>query len=156
MPRKSIIAGALAIAVAPAGVAVAQGGETEVTARLNSRAEVPRTTSPATGRAELYIAGNQRSIRYELRASNLTGPPMAAHVHLGRRGVAGPVMIAIATSQFRLPREGRLTARQFTPVGNVRTFRQAIRAIRAGRTYVNIHTARFPAGEIRGQLRANG
>jgi hypothetical protein len=153
MHRTSIIAGALALAVVPAGVAVGQGAQSRYTATLNGQSEVPRTDSPATGSAQFTVAPNQRSMRYTLRASNLTGPPMAAHIHLGRPGQAGGILITLSKNQFTLPRSGRVRARDFTPSGNVRTFAQAVRAMRAGRTYVNIHTGQFPAGEIRGQVR---
>ncbi|CAN5604286.1 hypothetical protein BH23BAC1_BH23BAC1_09480 [soil metagenome] len=36
------------------------------------------------------------------------------------------------------------------------TYEDLISAMRAGNTYVNVHTSQFPAGEIRGQIRAVG
>ena len=155
-PRSFAIAAALVAALlATFAAGVVQAAPIELHANLNARAEVPRTDSDATGAAEFRVAANRRSIRYELDASGLSGPPMAAHIHVGRPGQAGGIVLSIALQQFTLPREGRLTAKDFTPVGNVKTFRQAIRAMRAGRTYVNIHTERFPAGEIRGQVRVD-
>jgi hypothetical protein len=153
--RKLVIAAlVLAVIVAiPVTGAIGQQ-QSRFHATLNSASEVPRTNSPATGRAALAIARNGRSIAYRLQATGLTGPPMAAHIHLGRPGQAGGVMITLSGQQFALPLQGRATAAQFTATGNVKTFRQALKAIRAGRTYVNIHTARYPAGEIRGQVRA--
>ena len=35
-------------------------------------------------------------------------------------------------------------------------FAEVVKAIRAGVTYANVHTAAFPGGEIRGQIRGNG
>lgn len=136
-----------------AATAIARGGASTFDAKLNGRSETPPTGSKATGRAEIKIARNGRSIRFELKATGLSGRPQMAHIHLGPPGQPGGIVLAIATKPFSLPREGRLTARQFTPVGSVKTFAQAVRAIRAGRTYVNIHTKKFPAGEIRGPLR---
>ncbi len=151
MRHKPLIAVAAAVAAVPVGVASA--ATTELRATMRGSSEVPRANTRATGTAEFEIAANGRSIHYELRARRLSGRAQAAHVHLGRPGRAGGVLLSIALRPFSLPREGTLTARQFSAVGNVRTFAQAVRAMRAGRTYVNIHTARFPAGEIRGQLR---
>jgi len=153
MTRTPLLALAATAAVAaPVAVAVGQPPR-NYDARLNAASEVPRTPSKATGSAEFTISRSGSSIAYELRARRLTGRPQAAHIHLGAPGRAGGVMIGIAGQAFSLPREGRLTSANFTPTGNVTTWRQAIAAIRAGRTYINIHTARYPAGEIRGQIR---
>ena len=122
-------------------------------AKLNGRAESPKTTSKATGKATFKIAASGRSIAYTLSAKGLSGKAQAAHIHLGAPGKAGPVMIVISAKPFSLPRHGTLTAKQFTKVPGASSFSAALKAIRAGRTYVNIHTAKNPGGEIRGQIR---
>jgi hypothetical protein len=141
---------AVAFAAVPAGPASAAA--LDLAATLNARSEVPRTDSRATGTAEFRVAADNKSIRYHLDATRLSGPPVAAHIHLGDPGEAGGILLTISGGQFTVPREGRLTKADFTATGDVRTFRQAIRAVRQGHTYVNIHTAKFPAGEIRGQV----
>ena len=154
MQRVCAIAAVIAIAAVPVGLAGA--APTKLDATMNGAAEVPRSDSSATGSARFTVSSNGRKIRYQLRARGLSGAPQAAHLHLGAPGEAGPVLISIATQQFSLPRRGTLTARQFTAVDSVDTFRKAVRAVRAGRTYVNIHTAMYPGGEIRGQVRRAG
>jgi FlaG/FlaF family flagellin (archaellin) len=151
MPRKSLITAVIVAAAVPVGLAGA--ASTTLRASLNGSSEVPKTTSKAAGTGQFTVASDGKSIRYRLTASGLSGTPQAAHLHLGNPGQAGGVMISIATKPFSLPRTGRLTASQFSATGSVKTFAQAIRAVRAGRTYVNIHTLKFPAGEIRGQVR---
>ncbi|UGS36435.1 CHRD domain-containing protein [Capillimicrobium parvum] len=152
MSRKPLVAVVILAAAIPAGLAGAASSQ-KYDATLKGSSEVPKSSSKATGHAEFTIAPNGRSIRYEITAKGLTGPAQASHIHLGRPGQAGGVLISISTKPFSLPRAGRLTAKQFTAVGNVKTFAQAVRAMKAGRTYVNIHTMQFPAGEIRGQVR---
>jgi hypothetical protein len=71
----------------------------------------------------------------------LTGPASAAHVHLGRPGKAGPVAVPLCGPC-------RSGAR-----GTTRIAGGAITALLRGGAYVNVHTARNPAGEIRGQLK---
>jgi plastocyanin len=46
---------------------------------------------------------------------------------------------------------GRLTAADFTGAGNL-TYAQTLEAIASGGTYLNVHTAKYPGGEVRGQL----
>ena len=152
MSRKPLIAAIAVAAIVPAGIAGAASTRT-FDATLKGSSETPKSSSKARGSAEFKIAKNRRSIHYELNAKGLSGQPQAAHIHLGKPGQAGGVLLSIALKPFSLPIEGTLTSKQFTPVGNVKTFRQAIRAVRAGDTYVNIHTKKFGDGEIRGQIR---
>ena len=135
--------------------ALAGGNNNEFEARLTSRAEVPRNTSQATGEAQFRISRTGRSISYRIEAEDLTGGVQAAHVHFGRSGQAGPVILAICKSACRLPKSGRLTSKNFSRAEGVRNFAAAVRMLRAGRTYVNLHTAANKAGEIRGQIRRN-
>jgi CHRD domain len=147
----------LAVALVGAGAAGAvpalAGSNDEFEARLSSRAEVPRNSSEAKGEAEFTIARSGRSIAYRLEAEDLSGRVQAAHVHFGRTGQAGPVILNICTRPCSLPRSGRLTRRNFVRAEGVRNFTAALRQLRAGRTYVNLHTRRYAAGEIRGQIR---
>jgi CHRD domain-containing protein len=141
---------ALAVAV-PAGALGAPKRLFHVNLRGSS--EVPKNSSHATGTATFRIIRGGKAIRFRLTARGLHGQPVAAHIHLGGRRAAGPVMITLEANRFRVPASGTVTKRNFTAVGSVKTFAQAIRAIRAGRTYANIHTTKFAGGEVRGQLR---
>jgi CHRD domain len=150
--KRAILALLLALAVVvPAGALGAPKRTFHV--RLSGSREVPKNSSHATGTATFRIIRGGKAIRFRLTARGLHGQPLAAHIHLGGRKTAGPIMIALETRQFRVPASGTVTRKNFTAVGNVKTFAQAIRAIRAGRTYTNIHTAKYPGGEIRGQIR---
>jgi hypothetical protein len=120
---------------------------------LRGSSEVPKNPSKAKGTAAFRIIPGGKAIRFRLTARGLHGSPVAAHIHLGGRRTAGPIIISLEAKNFRLPASGTVTRKAFSPQGNVRTFAQAIRAIRAGRTYVNIHTTQNPGGEIRGQIR---
>jgi hypothetical protein len=151
--RTRVITSAL-IATAVLAVPATAAAPTKFSATLNGKSEVPRSTSKATGKATFRISKSGKSIAYTLSAKGLSGRPQAAHIHLGGTKAAGPVMIAIATKPFSLPKKGTLTSKQFTKVPGASTFSAALKAIRAGKTYVNIHTASDPGGEIRGQIRA--
>jgi len=73
-----------------------------------------------------------------------TGPPLgspevAAHVHVAPIGVPGPIVVGLPPGSPKVGGYGHLTAVQMDDM-------------RFGRHYVNIHSAAFPAGEIRGQI----
>jgi CHRD domain len=70
----------------------------------------------------------------------LTGQAASAHVHLGKAGRAGPVVLGLC-GPCRSGTRG--TSNVSARIAN---------ALRTGAAYVNVHTTRNPAGEIRGQL----
>jgi hypothetical protein len=144
----------LAISVAVSVPALA-ASKRKFTATLNSKSETPATSSPATGKATFTIAKNGKSIKYSLSAKKLTGPPQAIHVHYGKKGTPGPVIIGICLKPCKLPKSGTLTKKNFAPAKpqGITSFAKAVRAMKAGKTYVNIHTKKNQGGEIRGQLK---
>lgn len=99
-------------------------------------------TSTATGTATFTINAN-RTISYDLTATGLT--PTAQHIHgpASTSTAAGVIVpLVIGTNQL-------LTESSFT--GAVK-FDSLLVLMRSGQTYVNVHTAANPGGEIRGQL----
>ena len=66
-----------------------------------------------------------------------------AHIHLAPRGANGPVIVPLTSSgegAWSVPPGAKLTEEQF-------------RAYKAGNLYVNVHSAQYPAGEVRGQIK---
>ena len=114
---------------------------------LNSRQERPKpkgNVKRATGTftATVTKSGSTGTIAWRLRFSGLTGRAVAAHIHIGQRGKAGPVAVSLCgPCRSRQRGAGNLTAAVLT-------------ALETGRAYVNVHTARNAAGEIRGQITA--
>jgi hypothetical protein len=118
-----------------------------VRSALSARQEVPRpkgNTRRAAGSlvASVTKEGTTGSLTWRLTYSRLTGRAVAAHIHIGRVGRAGPVAVALCGPC----RNGQR--------GNAVVNAATLAALEAGRAYVNVHTARNPAGEIRGQLPA--
>jgi hypothetical protein len=117
-----------------------------ITTTLDSRQERPRpkgNVRRATGTFTGTVAkvGTRGTIAWRLRFSRLTGAVGAAHIHIAPRGRPGPVAVALCGPC----RNGARGTANLTPA--------ALTALEAGRAYVNLHTARNPAGEIRGQIR---
>ena len=117
-------------------------------AALNARQEVPKpkgNVNAARGAFSYTLTktGATTVLTWRLSFSKLTGRAVAAHIHTGARGKAGGVALALCG-----PCRSGATGR----VASVKA--SLITALEAGRAYVNVHTARNAAGEIRGQLPA--
>ena len=100
--------------------------------------EVPAVTSAATGNFDATYNKETKVLSYTITYTGIT--PTAWHIHKGAQGVTGPVNINFG-STFTSPFTGTatLTADQETDLMNKLY-------------YVNIHSAKNPSGEIRGQL----
>lgn len=96
------------------------------------------TASHGKGTFSGQITGGK--LKFTLKFSGLTGAASAAHIHMGSVGKAGPVLVALC---------GPCTS---PATGTVRVTAAVIKAINKGAAYVNVHTAKYPNGEIRGQL----
>jgi CHRD domain len=141
----------LALVVAASVPALA--ATTKLRATMNGKSETPKSNSKATGTATFTIASNGKSIKYTVNAKRLTGGAQAIHVHFGKPGKAGPVILPICLKPCSLPKSGTLTSKTFAKAPGVKNFAAAVKAMKAGSTYVNIHTKKHPAGELRGQIR---
>ena len=158
---------ALVLSLAGASFALASRGHdgkgSQFQARLIGWNEVPSLNTP--GHATLALAVTDTTITFKLVYADLTGPPGAAHIHIGPTGVSGGVSVffcggggkpacpaspsgtvsgTIAAADVVGPTAQGYAVGDITPV---------IAALRAGFTYANMHTTKFPAGEIRGQIR---
>lgn len=149
MLRTFVVATAAALTLTALAFAVPQKDTVALKATLKARFEVPKPTGVRTGAVGLFtgkaveLANDRARITWRLTFSRLTGRAMAAHIHVGRAGKAGGVMIALCGPC----RNGQRGTASITHA--------KLRTIRAGRTYVNVHTAKNAAGEIRGQVKAS-
>lgn len=134
-----------------------------LTADLHGANEVPAINSNATAsfKAAIHEDG---SITFTETFQNLTSNAILSHVHFGKDHVAGGVMIFLCGGggQPACPAatsgtfSGSITpanvtgptAQGITPGDLV----SALRAIRQGAGYVNLHSVNFPGGEVRGQV----
>lgn len=128
---------ATATAFAPALAA----GPVTIKVALTGAVEVPTGDPDGTGTASVTIDPVKGQICYTLTASGIDTATMA-HIHKGAAGVAGPVVVPLDP-----PATG--SASGCKPVEAA-----VITAILAAPSdyYVNIHTAAFPKGALRGQL----
>jgi hypothetical protein len=101
------------------------------------------TSSKATGKAEFTLERDPLRIRWKVTFQNLTSEPTALHVHgpVPAEGLA-PVLFPLTADSFRQP----ITGEREISMGEAAFFLQ-------NAVYVNIHTVRYPEGEIRGTLK---
>ncbi|MGE3309153.1 MAG: DUF4394 domain-containing protein [Limisphaerales bacterium] len=115
---------------------------------LSGAAERPNPVeTPATGIGTLEIEGN--TLKFQIEYTGLTTPASMAHIHgPADSATAAGVMIDLA------PFNGGAFGTSGTLAGSVGISASQKAAILSGRTYVNIHTATAPGGELRGQIGA--
>lgn len=118
------------------------GGTDRYDAALSAAQEVPPNPSTATGQAEVTYNRDTSTMSYRVTYSGLTGPATAGHIH----GPAGPGANAGVAVPFANTGTSPIT-------GEVKLTPEQLNQLNSGQWYVNIHTARNPGGEIRGQLR---
>jgi hypothetical protein len=180
--RKYFIAGALAAAATIAATGALYASDSEdrsrnAKARLDGFQENPSISTTGRGRLDLRIDDDAQTIEYELSYEGLEGvgtTPFvtdgvvsASHIHVGARAVNGGVSAFLCGGGGKpacpTP-SGTVTgviaaadvigpAGQGINAGEPTAFAELVRAIRAGYTYANVHTTRWPGGEIRGQIR---
>jgi len=108
-------------------------------------------------------------IHYTLTYSGLSTPALQAHLHFGQPAVNGGIFVFLCSNLGNGPAgtpacpagggtvTGTITAADILTIVpdqgvNAGDLATALRIIEAGEAYANVHTTRFPAGEIRGQV----
>ena len=153
--------------VAPLGHAV----NTEYLANLNGQAESPPNSSPGLSRSVVSIDASTRALSMHIPFFDLTGGTMAAHIHCCTSapltGVAPVATMLPSLADFPMGVTTGTYERSFNlddpgfyspdflsaNGGTPQTAASAlIYGINAHQAYLNIHTAAFPAGEVRGFL----
>lgn len=156
--RRLPIAGTVLLALAMALAANGQSSKAKFGATLKGPNEVPAVDSKGTGTATFTVSGT--SVDYKISASGLSGDATAAHIHVGPSTASGPVVVpfpakAISnTGNGSVTISGSFTSADIKPQANpsIQNLDDLLAQMSAGKTYVNIHTAAHPPGEIRGQI----
>ena len=134
----SVMAAALGLGIC--GTVLAADGTT-FGAKLSGASEVPANASPGAGTLEASLDPQTSVLSWTLTYSGLTGPVKAGHFH-GPAAAGANAGVALGiTGLVESPAKGSatLTAAQ-------------VDDLKAGKWYVNLHTAANPGGELRGQV----
>ena len=112
-------------------------------ANLNGAKEVPGPGDPdGAGAAIVTLYPRLGRVCAKISLTRIEAP-MAAHIHDGEFGVAGPVVVDLTGSVTGGPRCVDGVSKAL-----IRDIRD-----RPRHYYVNVHNAPYPAGAVRGQLR---
>jgi len=134
--------------------ALASGAAAKDVYRLNGTLtagqEVPKPKGARAGAGGTFTStltegANGGTLAWKLTFRNLTGKAVAAHVHVGVRGKAGNVLVPLCAAPAKPCRSGM--------TGRVHVSHTTFDVLEKRATYVNVHTVKNPAGEIRAQLR---
>lgn len=137
------LAGALALAgCATLEEAAASALNTTYRANLTGAQEVGGGDPDGSGLAEITIEDNFDQVCWSITEVRNIGPVTAAHIHVGARGVNGPPV-------FTLTKNNEGTWKGCSEGGE---WTQDRIEGDPERFYVNLHTADYPNGAIRGQL----
>jgi hypothetical protein len=130
----------IAIAAAILTLASAAVFAKDVKVDLTGTEEVPSVTTAASGHGTIKI-GKDSTVSGSVKTTGIEG--IAAHIHVGAPGVAGPPIITLtkgADGSWTVPAGAKLTDEQLAD-------------FKKGNLYVNVHSAEHKPGEIRGQLK---
>ena len=132
-------------------------------------AENPDISTTGSGSFEAKLSSDGSSLHYVLSYAGLEGNVLQAHVHFGKTAVNGGVSFFLCTNlnvatDDDCPQSGTVEgdieaadvigpAGQGIEAGNLA---EIVAAMRAGHAYANVHTTKWPGGEIRAQLNDKG
>jgi CHRD domain len=159
----AVAAGATAVGT----VAVAGGGK-QFSEDLTGYEEVPAISTNGNGEFQARIDMRNERILYRLSYEDLEGDVLQAHIHLGQRAVNGGIAAFLCSNLEAPPPDTPACPPPPATVEGVierddvigpagqgiepGAFEELVDAMRAGVTYANVHSSKWPGGEIRGQL----
>ena len=164
--RVKLAAVVAVVSVAVAATMAVAGGGNNIKEQLSGYEETPLALS-TPGQAEFEARLDQAAISYRLSYRDLEAPVTQAHIHFGAVGQSGGISVFLCTNLGNSEGTQECPAQPATITGTIvpdnvigpagqgidpGEFDELVDAIRAGATYVNVHTEKYPAGEIRAQL----
>ena len=140
--RKAIIA-LMISSLALVGVLAASAATTRTVkfeVALKGANEKPAAPASNKGKAELTLNTTTGKVCWEFKLAKIDGKPSQAHIHKGKAGVSGNVVVPLGANYKRQ--------------GCTSAGKSLVRSIvgHPGFYYVNVHNAKHPAGAMRGQL----
>jgi hypothetical protein len=143
MQRKFFLT--LAIILSAMMFSITAAAQQKFSVFLSGRQEVPANNSPGSGTCFVTLNATETQISVECRFRNLSSNVTGAHIHDNAPvGVIGPIRFDFSFTGGTTGTIGPLT---------FSTTSAQVADMRSNKWYINIHTANFPNGEIRGQVK---
>jgi len=176
--RRLVVSIAVIALVSGSAIALGQGFK-KISEILTGYEETPAAVSTTgNGTFTARISNDESRIDWELSYNDLEGAVQQSHIHFGAKGTTGGISVFLCTNLGNGPAgtqpcpappatiSGTILAADVSPnipataaartqglnTGEIDEF---IAAIRAGATYVNVHSTLWPGGEIRSQIDGN-
>jgi CHRD domain len=145
------------------------GGDRDISEQLTGYEEDPQALS-TTGRGtfDARISRSEERIFYRLRYADLEGNVTQAHIHFGGRAQSGGISVFLCSNLGNGPAGTQACPQAPATVSGVLEaddvigpaaqgiaageFTELVNAIRSSATYANVHSSKYPGGEIRAQL----
>lgn len=144
-------------------------GRFAVRAALVGFQEVPALSTTAHGSFRAWVDTKANTITYRLTYDALEGTVQQSHVHFGQKSVNGGVSFFLCSNLGNGPAGTQACPAPPAEITGVITpdlvigpggqgieagaFAEIAAAMRDGTAYANVHSTKWPGGEIRGQLR---
>ena len=141
-PVRALVAGALCALALPARAQIV-----ELRATINAAQETTTSTSPATGSATMFYNPATNLFDLVVTVNNMANTATMSHIHEAPAGSSAGVVTDLGAEALYTRTGNTLTA---TFVN--KTYGGDPKKLLKGEGYYNIHSAQFPAGEVRGQL----
>jgi len=135
---------------------------------LTGYEEVPAVSTVASGDFNAVVNDKDGTVQWELSYRDLEGAVQQSHIHFGQTGVNGGISVFLCTNLGNGPVgtqpcppppatiSGTFSSGDVIgPAGQgiaPGEFDELVEAIRAGKTYANVHSTKWPGGEVRSQL----
>jgi hypothetical protein len=171
MRRRTVLTGVALVlgALLVVSLAIASGGKRNFQARgLNGYEENPDVSTVASGSLKATVDEDAQTVTYELTYSGLEGDVQQAHIHFGKPAVNGGISLFLCSNLGNgpagtpaCPQSG--TVSRTVPASDIvgpipqgieaGNLSELVAAMRAGHAYANVHSSKWPGGEIRAQIK---
>jgi hypothetical protein len=127
-------------------------------AALSGSEVVPAVQTMAKGDAAFTLGNDGKELMYKVTVSDIENV-LAAHIHLGEIGKSGPAVALIDIKEKKAGKfsgtlaEGKITEKELLGSLKGMSVKDLVKEIEAGDAYVNVHTDKYPDGELRGQIK---